>query len=167
MDRVSIQLLERENKCGERSGDLRIPSQRAREVDFKQPHNKGGKLGDGDDYTSENTSTSEYDDNGFILHEEWTRSDDKDGEKTSTTVDYDWEFDSSGAPTAYTVTYTVSGKSAQIVEYKVETDNFGNIVAVFDEHGDKVAEFEYERVDDPSAYSRSFPSKPVYYSVTG
>ena len=128
---------------------------------------KVASWGDGNDYTSENTSTSEYDDHGFILHEEWTRSDDKDGEKTSTTVDYDWEFDSSGAPTAYTVTYTVSGKSAQIVEYKVETDNFGNIVAVFDEHGDKVAEFEYERVDDPSAYSRSFPSKPVYYSVTG
>lgn len=103
-------------------------------------------------YVSDANYISEYDENGYILHSETKQSNINDsGDTYESTVDFAWEFDLAGKPTACTVTlnnwYYNNGSSKK---YTFDTDDAGNITVVYDPDGNKVVEYEYKRIEDPS-----------------
>ncbi|MBQ3328641.1 MAG: zinc ribbon domain-containing protein [Eggerthellaceae bacterium] len=112
-----------------------------------------GSYGSGStEYTSENTSLSEYDDRGYVLHTEWTDSNYQGkGSKANGSTEYAWEFDSAGKPTSMKETGAATVGENYEKSYTFDTDEAGNITAVYDEKGNKVKEYEYVRVERPLA----------------
>ena len=49
--------------------------------------------------------------------------------------------------------------------FDVDTDKDGNITAIYSEDGKKVAEYEWQRVDDPSPAVRCTTTKPYSIAV--
>ena len=117
----------------------------------------------------------EFDEGGYLSslsYENESKGTSSSSNASKSTYDYelDWQFDSANAPTGY----TVSGRSNFVSEnrkgsgeFEVEVDDHGNITAVYDDKGTLVAEYEYELVNNPPAFTRAcIPAKPCYVNIT-
>lgn len=124
--------------------------------------------------TYESTSDYEYDEGGYLVSisgkSDYTSStDSKYNSKTSSNYEATWEFDSPGIPSGYELSVKYidnSDKRTGSYEYEVELDAHGNITAVYDDKGTLVAEYEYERVNNPSEYARMQASIKPYVTRT-
>lgn len=105
-------------------------------------------------FGDEFSNVSSYDENGYLTEKNIVF---KAGDSANeATIDYTWEFDGSNNPVSLTVTETKAGENISdglpTGKYTIECDADGNIVKITNaESGKTILEYEYTKVDDPSA----------------
>lgn len=116
------------------------------------------------------TNECKYDEGGYLTSvsaasEKSDSSSASHASRDTSDFELKWEFDSANAPIGYTLLVEVtedSEKHTGSIEFTVETDGHGNITAIYDSEGAKVAEYEYELVNNPSENARLSASMKPY-----
>ena len=117
----------------------------------------------------QNCLSSEYDEHGYMASRT-VESGFDDSDTAGTEYEFEWAFGSSNVPTGYEASARSFDGSkthdAGSTDYTVETDDHGNITAIYDEDDNLLAEYEYELVNNPSPAARlSASMKPQVVNV--
>ena len=105
--------------------------------------------------TAIDNNTIDFDENGLPTHESGMT--DLGSMINKWEADYEWEFDSKGFPTGYTKTMKMNDDAPESAIHRVQCDDHGNILRIYNETGKVIYEFEYIQINNPSmaAYSLS------------